>query len=519
MVWFSRSRKLINSLAATYLRQRIRHINYFRRYPHEVQARWWQTLAEAGRWTKYGKSYHLKEVRDYKTFTERLPIVQYEDLSPLIRRSMLGERDVLWPGQTRWFAKSSGTTGDKSKFIPVTRDNLRTCHIKGSWDTLSIYYQHNPDARLFELKSLLMGGSLSRFAEYPATRFGDISAIMIEHMPWVGRPFFTPDFDTALMSEWEQKIERMARITARERDMAMIGGVPTWTVVLIRRILELTGESDMSAVWPNLQVYIHGGVSFTPYRKVFEEFFPQGIHYHEIYNATEGYFGVQEHAGRPDLLLLLDNGMFFEFLPMSEWDKPEPQAIPLEDVRPGAHYAPVITTNTGLWRYVPGDTVMFTDTRPYRFRITGRTKQFINAFGEEVMIANTDEALARTCREMDVVVSEYTVAPTYFGVTGKGGHEWLIEFEKSPRDLHRFEQLLDAHLQTLNSDYEAKRYRDIALENLRVVAMPQGSFYNWLRRKGKYGGQHKVPRLANHRQYVEELLPYAHANRQGHADL
>lgn len=506
MVWFRGLRMQVNRGMAAYLRQRIRHINYYRRHPQEVQARWWQTLVEAGRWTRYGRQYGMDGIRQYRDFAERVPIVHYEDIKPYIVRSMLGERDVLWPGQTRWYAKSSGTTGDKSKFIPVTRDNLRTCHIKGTWDTMSIYYQHHPQARLFALKSLLMGGSLDTFRENPATRFGDISAIMIEHMPWMGRPFFTPDFQTALLKEWETKIERMARITAREKDMAMIGGVPTWTVVLIRRILELTGARDMSEIWPNLEVYIHGGVSFTPYREIFQTFFPQGIRYQEIYNATEGYFGIQENEQRPDLLLLLDNGIFYEFLPMEEWEKPDPVAIPLEDVRAGVHYAPVITTNAGLWRYVPGDTIQFTDTRPYRFRITGRTRQFINAFGEEVMIANTDEALALTCRQFDAVVAEYTVAPFYLGVKGKGSHEWLIEFEKSPVDLERFARALDVHLQRLNSDYEAKRYRDIALENLRITTLPAGSFINWMRRKGKLGGQHKVPRLSNNRQYVDELL-------------
>lgn len=499
-------RNQFNKVMAGLLRQRLQHINYYRRHPQEVQARWWQTLNEAGRWTKYGRQHHMGEIRTYREFAERMPVVQYDELKPYIRRSMLGEKDVLWPGYTRWFAKSSGTTSDKSKFIPVTSDNLRTCHIKGNWDALSIYYQHNPQARLFALKSLLMGGSLDRFPECPSSRIGDISAIMMDHMPFIGRPFFTPDIPTALMPEWEAKIERMARVTMKERDMVMIGGVPTWTIVLIRRILELTGASDMSEIWPQLQVYIHGGVSFSPYREIFRSFFPQGLDYLEIYNATEGYFGVQEHLHTPDMLLLLDNGIFYEFLPMEEWNKPHPVAIPLEGVEAGVHYAPVITTNAGLWRYVPGDTIQFTHTRPYRFRITGRTRQFINAFGEEVMVANTDEALAAACREWDAVVSEYTVAPYYFGSDGKGGHEWLIEFEKSPADSRRFALSLDNHLQRLNSDYEAKRYRDMALEPLRLTVLAPGTILNWMRRKGKFGGQHKVPRLANDRQYVDELL-------------
>ena len=509
---FRALRRLLNRSFQSFYRHRMARIDYMRKHPEEVQARWWQTLVEAGRWTAYGKAHHFNTIRNYREFAERVPIVQYDDIKPYIRRSMLGERDMLWPGTTRWFAKSSGTTSDKSKFIPVTRDNLRTCHIRGSWDTMTVYYDQNPQARQFECKSLLMGGSLESYADYPSTRFGDVSAIMIDRMPWVGRPFFTPDFDTALMAKWEEKIERMAQITAREKDMVMIGGVPTWTVVLLRRIMELTGADDMSTVWPDLQVYIHGGVSFTPYREMFRDFFPQGIDYLEIYNATEGYFGVEDQLGTSDLLLLLDNGMFFEFLPMDQWHAEAPRAIPLAEVEVGKHYATVITTNAGLWRYVPGDTVMFSSTDPYRFRITGRTKQFINAFGEEVMVANTDEALARTCREFDCVVAEYTVAPCYFKGDGKGSHEWLIEFEKRPSDIGRFRQRLDQNLQRLNSDYEAKRYHDMALEELQLTILPNGSFFQWLSRKGKLGGQHKVPRLANNRQYVDELLALTQVN-------
>lgn len=489
-----------------YLRQRIGHINEYRRHPHAVQQRWWRTLVETGQWTQYGKAHNLNGIRSYHEFTRRLPIVYYDQIKPYISRSMHGERDVLWPGRTRWFAKSAGTTSDKSKFIPVTEDNLRTCHIKGTWDTMSLYYEQKPKARLFELKSLLMGGSIAAFEPFPGTMCGDVSAIMINHMPAIGRPFFTPDFETALLSEWEQKIEKMASLTCSEKDMVMIGGVPTWTVVLIRRILEMKGASDMSEIWPELETYIHGGVSFTPYKSLFQSFFPQGIDCLEIYNATEGYFGIQEHFRRPDMLLLLDNGIFYEFLPMSEWDNPDPKAIPLEDVETGVHYAPVITTNAGLWRYVPGDTIQFTDLRPYRFRITGRTRQFINAFGEEVMIANTDEALSRTCQKFNVVATEYTVAPSYFSLKGKGGHEWLIEFESAPEDLQSFIDYLDHTLQQLNGDYEAKRYQDMAMERLRLTVLPKGSFYQWMKQKNKLGGQHKIPRLANHRQFVDELL-------------
>ncbi len=479
------------------------------RHPHEVQHNLLKQLIETSRHTEWGRKFDFKTIRRPETFAERVPVQDYDSLKPYIQRMMYGEKDVLWGGQVRWFSKSSGTTSDKSKFIPVSTQNLKECHIKGSWDTMTLFYRNRPDAQQFELKSMLMGGSLTAFEPYPRTTIGDVSAIMIQHMPIVGRPFFLPDRKTALLAEWETKLERLAQAGAREPNVVMIGGVPTWTVVLFRRILEITGKRHMLEVWPHFQAYIHGGVSFTPYKKQFEAFFPsEQVSYQEIYNASEGYFAVQDDFSSNDLLLLLSNGIYYEWLPMKEWNREFPRAVPLWEVQPGKNYAMVISTNSGLWRYVPGDTVQFTSTAPYKIRITGRTKQFVNAFGEEVMVENTDNALAATCRELDAIATEYTVAPVYFSNSGKGGHEWLIEFEKFPADLELFTNLLDKNLQKFNSDYEAKRYRSMALERLHLRPVPIGTFRNWLRSKGKLGGQNKVPRLANNRQHVEAILEF-----------
>ena len=381
---------------------------------------------------------------------------------------------------------------------------------------MTIYYHNRPDARQFELKSIVMGGSLSKFEHYPKTTIGDVSAIIIDNMPSVAKPFYIPDFETALMAEWEEKLEKTAQIASREPNVVLIGGVPTWTVVLLRRILEITGKKNMLEVWPNFQVYTHGGVSFTPYKKQFEAFFPSDkVDYQEIYNASEGFFAVQNDFSTPDMLLLLDNGVYYEFLPMSEWQKKAPKAIPLSEVEVGKNYALVISTNGGLWRYTPGDTIIFTSTNPYKIKVTGRTKQFVNAFGEEVMVENTDRALAMTCAKMNVTVAEYTVGPVYFRGDGKGGHEWIIEFEQPPVSLTAFNQLLDENLQKVNSDYEAKRYHDIALTQLRLRQAPPGTFHRWMAARGKLGGQYKVPRLANHRKYVDEILDFMMGQSQG----
>lgn len=506
-------RKLVNQIFKTYFRARMTRIRRIMDRPEEVQQYWFDHLIKQGRETKWGQRYGYDSIHSFADYAERVPVQDYEGFKHHINRMMHGEENVLWPGRVKWFSKSSGTTADKSKFIPVPDDNLRLCHHQGTWDAMTCFYDQRPDARQFECRSLLVGGSLSPFEEFPATMRGDISAVMIHNMPRIALPFVTPDLETTLLSNFEEKLERMALVTSQERNLVMIGGVPTWTVVLFRRILEITGKSNLLEVWPDLQGYVHGGVSFVPYRQQFREFLPSPqVSYQEIYNASEGFFAIQNDFSSSDMLLLLDNGVYYEFLPLEEWDREYPKALTLEEVEIGKMYALIITTNAGLWRYKVGDTIEFTSLQPYKIRITGRTKQFINVFGEELMVENTDRALALACEAFDASVFEYTAAPRFFdGQQGRGGHEWAIEFERPPTDLDAFAAALDANLQKINSDYEAKRYKDMAMARLIIHAMPPGTFVNWMKSRGKFGGQNKVPRLANHRQFIEEILRFQSA--------
>ena len=501
-----------NSLFSAYYKQRYRQITRMIEHPHELQAAVFQDLISSARRTKWGKQFDYASINSPSEFAQRVPLQDYEDLKPYINRMMHGEPNVLWKGKVNWFSKSSGTTNDKSKYIPVSKENFRKCHIKGTWDTMTLFYHHYPESKIFGGKNFLLGGTHDPFPAYPESRIGDVSALMIEHMPIVAKPFFVPAFEIALLKDYEKKIELLAQtaIADNARDqITMIGGVPTWVIVLFRRILEITGKSNMLEVWPNFECYIHGGVSFEPYREQLQHFFPSPkVAYHEVYNASEGYLAVQLDKENEGMLLLLDNGVYYEFLPMEEWGKKDAQTIPLEAVEVGKNYALVISTNGGLWRYMIGDTVSFTSTYPYRIKITGRTQQFINTFGEEVMVSNTDKALAKTCSALNASVVEYTVAPIYFSGTEKGGHEWLIEFEKAPTDLDLFTNLLDENLQKINSDYEAKRYKNMALNRLQVHSLAKDTFLNWLRHKGKYHNQSKIPRLANHRNYVEDILSF-----------
>jgi hypothetical protein len=498
--WLDKSMRFV-------LAQRMRRIRYFSLHPHQVQEGLRRQLVDINRHTQWGREHHFSSIRTAAHFSAQIPVQDYENLKPYIQRMMMGERDVLWSGSVRWFAKSSGTTNDKSKFIPVTNQNLKTCLIKGTWDSTAMMYDSCPEANFFAGKMLVMGGSYQDYEPYPRTKFGDVSAIMLHSMPAVAKHIYRPSLDIGMMANTEDKLELMARKLIHE-DMRLLAGVPTWTVVLLRRVLEMTGKDNILEVWPNLQAYVHGGVSFQPYREQFKQLIPKDdFIYWQIYNASEGFFGAQSESGVDDMLLLLDNGVYYEFLPESEWHKEHGIAIPLEAVEVGKHYAPVITTNSGLWRYVPGDTVVFTSLKPYRIRVSGRTNQFVNAFGEEVMVANTDKALAEACAYFDCSVSDYTVAPIYFrGSNSKGGHEWVIEFEKLPEDLEAFSVYLDNSLQHINSDYEAKRYKSIAMTRLRINAVSKGTFNEWLKSKGKFGGQSKIPRLSNHRRYLEEVM-------------
>ena len=501
-------RRIVNNIVKQYLKFRYRRIHRMREAPYRAQGQWLTKLTQMAKNTDYGKRYGFASIRSYEEFARQVPIVDYEEIKPEIRKMMMGEKDILWPGYVKWYSKSSGTTSDKSKYIPVPSQNLRQCHIQGSWDSMSVLYHHRPDAQSFAKKSLIMGGSVSRFDPYPKTRTGDVSAVMLYNMPVLGRPFYTPDFETALLDDWEEKIERMTNIT-KEEDVVMIGGVPTWTVVLINRILEKTGKDHMLEVWPNAMAYLHGGVGFDPYKEQFKKYFPDpNFVYQEIYNASEGFIGIQDDHAINSLLLLTDNAMFFEFEDMHSGE-----VVPLEGVKTGVNYSLIMSTNSGLWRYRIGDTVMFDSILPHRFKITGRTQQYINVFGEEVMIANTDKALAQTCRELGAKAEEYTVAPIFLDDQDKGGHEWVVEFEEMPSNLKEFAARLDKNLQKLNSDYEAKRSYDLALEQLQLTTVAPGTFHNWMRSRGKYGGQNKVPRLSNTRKYIDQLLVYVTSDR------
>jgi len=501
-------KKIVNASLSRYLQWRYVRLQRAVRQVSYTQNTLLKKLLQTAQSTEFGRKYQFRKLRDHHAYAERVPIFEYEDLKPFISRMMHGEKDVLWNGRVKWFSKSSGTTNDKSKFIPVTRDNLFSNHIKGSWDTLTLMYHDRPELEIFMAKSLIMGGTISRFEPYPDTQFGDISAIMIHHMPGLGRPFYTPDFETALMANWEQKIDRTAHQILKEK-IFMFGGVPTWNLVLFKKILEITGASNLLEIWPELRAYIHGGVGFDPYRNQFKALLPaDDFIYMEVYNASEGYFSVSAKPGDRDMLLLIDNGVFYEFIPMTDYINGRMNACTLDQVTTGVNYAMVVSTNAGLWRYMIGDTVKFTSTNPHKIQITGRTKQFVNAFGEEVMVANTDQALARACQTHETVVSDYTVAPIYFGIDGKGGHQWIIEFEKPPKSIQQFGEDLDRFLQDLNSDYEAKRTGGLALKPLKINMVPRGTFLGWLRSKGKVGGQNKVPRLSNNRKIVEEILDF-----------
>jgi hypothetical protein len=496
---------IVNNVVQPYFKYRYARIERFKQHPHEFQQAIFDKIMLTNQKTILGQQYDIKTIKNQKDFAKKIPVLDYEQHKPFIERMMLGESDVLTKGTVEWYSKSSGTTNDKSKFIPVTEGYLRDCHLMGGWDTMTAMYYHKQDMSIFSGKSLLMGGSYDSYELFPSTMIGDISAIMIKNMPLLGKYGFAPNIEIALQASTENKIEQIAHELINE-DMRMIGGVPTWTLVLLKRVLELTKKDCIKDVWPNLQAYVHGGVGFEPYKSQFDELINDTeIYYQETYNASEGYFGIKD-GPESDMLLLLDNAIYYEFIPESHWNDEHPIAISLKDVELGKKYALVITNNSGLWRYIVGDTIQFTGIEPYRFIITGRIKQFINVFGEELMVANTDKAITMVCKEFDAEVADYTVAPIFLTTSSKGGHEWVIEFHKPPANIEAFTAQLDKKLQQINSDYEAKRHKDIAMLQLKVNVVNQGTFNNWLKSKGKFGGQFKVPRLSNERKYVEEIL-------------
>lgn len=495
---------IINSIASWVLKQRIHQIELFLKYPNEVQEELLMNLIRRAENTVIGAQYDFSSITSYTTFSERVPVATYEDLQPLIERTRQGEQNVFWDAPIKWFAKSSGTTNAKSKFIPVSNDALEDCHYKGSKDLLCLYLNNNEDSDMFLGKSLRLGGS-SQIYEDKETLFGDLSAILIENMPIWAEFSSTPSNKISLMSEWEQKLTAIINETKNE-NVTSFAGVPSWMLVLMNRMLEETGKGNLLEVWPNLEVYFHGGVSFEPYREQYQKLLPKSnFKYYEIYNASEGFFAIQDLNDSSDLLLMLDYGIFYEFIPMETFGTPNQKVIRLAEVELFKNYAVVITTNSGLWRYLIGDTVRFTSLNPYRIRVSGRTKHHINVFGEELMVENTDQAIAKACQLTHTEVIEYTVAPIFMDGKEKGAHEWMIEFKKNPTDIDQFRTILDETLQSLNSDYEAKRYNNMTLNPLVInLARPQ-LFYDWLKERDKLGGQHKIPRLSNQREYLEQL--------------
>lgn len=477
----------------------------FLKYPHEVQEELMCYLLKSAENTVIGKKYDFTSIKNYKTFSERIPVSTYEDLEPLIEETRKGAQNVLWNTPIKWFAKSSGTTNAKSKFIPVSSEALENCHYKASKDLLCLYLNNNENSQLFTGKSLRLGGSKQLY-EDNNTFFGDLSAILIDNMPIWAEFSSTPSNKVSLMGDWETKLPAIINETIQE-NVTSLAGVPSWMMVLLNKALEATGKNNLLEIWPNAEVYFHGGVSFEPYREQYKKLFPKdNFSYYEIYNASEGFFAIQDLNNSNELLLMLDYGIFYEFIPMDTFGTTNQKVIPLHQVELNKNYAIVISTNSGLWRYLIGDTVRFTSINPYRIVVSGRTKHHINVFGEELMVENTDKALAKTCSELSCEVIDYTVAPIFMKEKEKGAHEWIIEFKTLPSNIEGFATLLDKNLQAVNSDYEAKRYNNMTLNPLKINVARTNLFYDWLKENDKLGGQHKIPRLSNDRKHLEELL-------------
>lgn len=502
-----------NSIFSWIVKKRIHQIDLFKKFPLEVQQELFSNLVSTAAFTEYGMKHKFNEISTYQEFQKLVPLTEYADLKPYIDRVIEGEQDILWPTETKWFAKSSGTTAARSKLIPVTIESLEECHYKGGKDLLSLYYHNYPDRKLYNGKHLIVGGSAQVNYLSDDSYFGDLSAIIVKNLPWWAEIRRTPAKEIALMSEWEEKIEKMAQSTILE-DVYIIAGVPSWTLVLAKRVLEITGKSTLKEVWPNLELFMHGGVSFEPYKDEFKRIIGfDEMHYVETYNASEGFFGIQDEVDNPGMLLMLDYGMFFEFIPMESYNgTASTEVLTLGDVELGKQYALVISTNGGLWRYIVGDTIVFTELNPYRFRVSGRTKSFINTFGEEVIVENADKAIAAALKASNAKLRDYHVCPIYMENGNKGAHQWLIEFIEQPNDLDLFSTVLDQTMREVNSDYDAKRYKDMVLTPPLITVVPNGGFDSWLKSINKLGGQNKIPRLLNDRTIAEQILEVLHLN-------
>lgn len=504
-----------NSIFSWIIKKRIHQIDLFKKYPFEVQYELFERMVISGAQTEWGIKNNYSKIENYQDYKSNVPLQEYSDVQPLIDRLMKGEHNILWPTDTKWFAKSSGTTSGKSKLIPVTKESLEDCHFKGGKDLLAIYCNNYPNHKLYTGKHLVVGGSTEVNHFRTDSYFGDISAIIVKNLPWWVELRRTPSKEIILMSEWESKIEKMALSTIHE-DVCIIAGVPSWTMILANKILDITGKNNLKEVWPNLQLFMHGGVNFEPYREQFEKLIPDpNMHYVETYNASEGFFGIQDQLDSNELLLMLDYGIYYEFIPMTSFDGVNSKNITnLEGVETDVNYALVISTNGGLWRYIIGDTIKFTSITPHRFKITGRTKSFINAFGEEVIVENAENAIAFACSKTGSQIREFTACPVYMSSIDHGAHEWLIEFINEPNDMNRFGILLDERLREINSDYDAKRYHNLVLNPPIIQKVPEGTFDQWLKSNGKLGGQNKVPRLSNNRIILEQILQFGSDNNE-----
>ena len=496
---------LFNSIASWILKKRIHQMELFMKYPNEVQNELLHELIKKASKTETGKLYDFKTIKSYNIFKSRVPLCNYDDIELNIERCRKGEQNIFWPSNIKWFAKSSGTTNSKSKFIPLSSEALEDCHYKAGKDMLSLYYNNNEDSQLLTGKSLRLGGSNELYNKNDSY-FGDLSSIIIQNLPFWAEFSSTPSNKTSLMPEWETKMKAIVAESISEK-VTSLAGVPSWMLVLLQNVLKETKKKTISQVWPDAEVYFHGGVSFKPYRELYKGLFTKkDFRYYEIYNASEGFFGIQDRNHSDELLLMLDYGIFYEFIPIKGDKEDDSDIIPLSEVALNTNYSIVITTNGGLWRYKIGDTIQFTSLSPYRIQVTGRTKHFINVFGEELIIDNAEKALERVSAKTKSIISNYTAGPIFMEKDSQGAHEWIIEFEKEPENLNHFSSLLDEALQEENSDYEAKRYKNMTLHSLKVHKAKKGLFYEWLSKKGKPGGQHKVPRLSNSREILEELL-------------
>jgi hypothetical protein len=499
---------LLNSIISWVNVKRLHQIELFKQYPYDVQRDVFFRLVEQATRTTWGVQYGYDSISSIEEYQKRVPISTYEDTTPYVNRLRDGEQNLLWPTEIKWFAKSSGTTSDKSKFIPVSYESLEECHFRGGKDIIAFYTRERPDNGILKGKALTLGGSsqINKFSN--KSYYGDLSAVLIENLPFWANFIRTPSAEVALIPDFEDKLQKIVSHKYNE-NVTSIAGVPSWNLVLLQKVLEYTGKENILQVWPNLELFTHGGVSFNPYREQFKKMIPSGrMNYLETYNASEGFFGIQDELDRDDMLLMLDLGIFYEFIPMDLLHEPDPPVYTVRDVKEGINYAMVISTNGGLWRYLIGDTIVFTSLNPHKFKITGRTKYYINAFGEEVILDNAEKALMTACRETGAVVKEYTTGPLYMSGSSQGAHEWMIEFETPPDKLENFRRVLDQTLSSINSDYEAKRFKNITLNMPRILDLEPGTFYRWMQHRGKLGGQNKIPRLSNDRKYLDELTAF-----------